>query len=151
PTQFLQLLLRVAKPVLVVLTKMKEADAPALVSHFQQEVLSKFPGQAVATLPIPFLTPEQVADPVTKGARQRIPLLNQVAVLSDPGARLRAVRGAMRYLAGAEEHLLAAARQDVAALQSWRDLVQSGQVEFDNRYRTEYLAGERFRGFDEAL
>jgi GTP-binding protein EngB required for normal cell division len=151
PTQFLQLLLRVGKPVLVVLTKMREADAPALVAHFQREVLAKVSGQAVATLPVPFLTPEQVANPVSQAAKQRIPLLNQVAVLADPGARVRAVRGAMRYLAGAEEQLLAAARQDVAALQTWRDLVQAGQIEFDHRYRTEYLAGERFRGFDEAL
>jgi GTP-binding protein EngB required for normal cell division len=151
PTQFLQLLLQVAKPVLVVLTKMKEADVPALLAHFQREVLSKLPGKVVATLAIPFLTPAQVADPVQQAARQRIPLLNQVAVLADPGARVRAVRGAMHYLANAQDHLLAAARHDVAALQSWRELVQSGQIEFDNRYRTEYLSSEKFRGFDEAL
>src|ERR671929_125666 len=35
PTQFLQLLLQAGKPVVVVLTKMKEADAPALIEHFK--------------------------------------------------------------------------------------------------------------------
>jgi hypothetical protein len=49
------------------------------------------------------------------------------------------------------ERLLAAARQDVAALESWRSAVLAGQVEFDNRYRREYLASEKFRSFDDAL
>ena len=38
PTQFLHLLLQAGKPVVVCLTKMREADAPALVAHFQKEV-----------------------------------------------------------------------------------------------------------------
>ena len=45
PTQFLHLLLQTGKPVIVCLMKMKEADAPALVAHFQREVL----GTAVRT------------------------------------------------------------------------------------------------------
>src|SRR5262245_1952300 len=35
PTQFLHLLVKAGKPVVVCLTKMREADAPAIVSHFQ--------------------------------------------------------------------------------------------------------------------
>ena len=41
PTQFLQLLLQAGKPVVVVLTKMREADAAPLIAHFQQEVVSR--------------------------------------------------------------------------------------------------------------
>jgi GTP-binding protein EngB required for normal cell division len=153
PTQFLSLLVQTGKPVVVCLTKMREADAAALTAHFQREVLGKLPQAVVECLAIPFLTPAQLADPVHQAARYRIPLLNQVAVLGEPpaGARRQAVRGAMGFLVGSCDRLLAVARQDLAALQSWRDLVQSGQVEFNNRYRREYLTGEKFRRFDEAL
>src|SRR5207244_1085977 len=73
--------------------------------------------------------------------------------LGDPpaGARRHAVRGAVNYLVANCDQLLAVARQDLAALQSWRDVVQAGQVEFNNRYRREYLYGEKFHRFDEAL
>src|SRR5262249_10482018 len=84
PTQFLRLLLQTGKPVIVCLMKMKEADTPALVAHFQQEVLNRLPGRVVACVPIPHLTPEQLADPMRLAARYRIALLNQVAVLGDP-------------------------------------------------------------------
>src|SRR5262249_18075372 len=92
-------------------------------------------------------------DPVRLAATHRIPLLNQLAVLGDPpaAARQRVVRGAMAYLVGEHENLLAAARQDVAALANWRSVVYAGQVEFDSRYRREYLTSEKFRSFDEAL
>jgi hypothetical protein len=153
PTQFLQLLLQSGKPVIVCLLKMKEADAPALVAHFQQEVARQMPAGIVACMPIPHLTPAQLADPVRQAARYRIPLLNQVAVLGEPAAsaRRRAVQGAMNFFTTALDSLLAAARQDVAALQTWRDIVQAGQIEFDHRYRREYLTSEKFRGFDDAL
>ena len=153
PTQFLHLLLQTGKPVVVCLVKMQEADASALVAHFRQEVLSRLPGGAVACLAIPHLTPEQLADPVHQAARYRIPLLNQIAVLGEPpaAARRRAVRWAAGYLVAAQERLLGVARQDLAALQNWRALVQSGQVEFDNRYRREYLASEKFYRFDQSL
>src|SRR4051794_17968612 len=66
PTQFLGQLLETGKPVVVCLMKMREADAPALVSHFQQEVASHLPrplgGGIVSCLAIPYLTPEQLAD-----------------------------------------------------------------------------------------
>jgi hypothetical protein len=153
PTQFLRLMLEAGKPVVVCLTKMKEADAPALLAHFRQEVLGRMPRGTVACLAIPHLTPEELVDPVHRAGRFRIPLLNQIAVLGNPptAARRRAVRGATNYLLAACDHLLEAARQDMAALQSWRGIVHAGQVEFDNRYRREYLCGERFHRFDEAL
>jgi hypothetical protein len=47
--------------------------------------------------------------------------------------------------------LLAVARDDVAALEDWRALVQRGRDEFVDRYRREYLTSEKFRRFDQAL
>jgi hypothetical protein len=153
PTHFLHHLLQIGKPVVICLMKMKEADAPAILAHFQREVLGRLSREALACIAVPFLTPEQLADPVGQAARYRIPLLNQLAVLGEPpaAARRRVVLGATRYLATHEERLLAAARQDMAALDNWRSAVQAGQVEFDDRYRREYLTSEKFRSFDEAL
>jgi hypothetical protein len=153
PTQFLHLLLETGKPVVVCLMKMKEADSPALVAHFQREVVGRLARGPLACLAIPHLTPEQLADPNRLAAGYRIPLLNQITVLADSPAvaRQRVVRGATNFLCTANEQLLAAARQDMAALEDWRTLVQAGQVEFDNRYRREYLTTEKFRSFDEAL
>ncbi len=153
PTQLLDLFVRAGKPVIAVLTKMRDADAPALVAHFKEEVVAKLHGRVVAVLAVPFLSKEELADPARMAGRYRIPLLNQVAVLGRPAAtaRLRAVHGATSYLLHNHEHLLGVARQDVEALQSWRDVVQTGQVEFDGRYRREYLSGSKFRHFDEAL
>jgi hypothetical protein len=153
PTQFLELLLRTGKPVVVCLMKMREADATALVSHFKQEVVSKLPPGVVSSLAIPYLSPAQLADPARLAGRYRVPLLNQVAVLGRPAAaaRRRAVQGAVGYLVANQEHLLASARQDVAALEAWRAVVQAGRAEFDGRYYREYLTSEKYRRFDEAL
>jgi hypothetical protein len=153
PTQFLQLLLQAGKLVLVCLVKMREADAPAFVAHFRQEVLGRMPQGVLGVLAVPQLTSEQLADPVHKAAPYRIPLLNQIAVLGDPPTRARqhAVRSALNYLLSAQDQLLSVARNDLAALQGWRDVVQQGQIEFDTRYRREYLTTEKFHRFDEAL
>jgi hypothetical protein len=153
PTQFLDLLLRTGKPVVCCLMKMREADAPALVAHFKKEVISRMPSGVVGCVAIPYMTPAQLADPIHLGAKYRIPLVNQIAVLGNPpaAARRRSVSGAMRFLNNSQEQFLAAARQDMQAMQDWQLTVQSGHVEFDTRYYREYLAGEKFRGFDEAL
>src|SRR5262249_52356208 len=136
PTQYLHMMLQTGKPVVVCLTKMRESDAPALVTHFQREVLSKLPPGVIGCLTIPHLTAAQLADPVHETARYRIPLLNQVGVLGSPAAaaRRRSVRTATNFLINDQERLLAAAQADVKALESWRDTVQNGQVEFNNRY-----------------
>ncbi len=153
PTQFLRVLLAANKPAICVLTKMHEADAARLVEHFKQEVAKALPQGIVDVLAIPFLTPEQLADPARKANAYRIPLLNQLAVLghSPAAARKRTVQGALHFLASARERLLAVARHDVEALDGWRGLVLTGQVDFDQRYRREYLTSEKYRGFDEAL
>jgi hypothetical protein len=154
PTQFLAAILDTGKPVIVCLMKMREADAPALVAHFQKEVVSHLPAGVIATLPIPFLPAEQLADPARLAGRYRVPLLNQVSALASPSphaARRRTVAGAMRFLVQNQERFLGAARGDVDALQGWEQVVQRGRAEFDERYRREYLNGEKFHGFDEAL
>jgi hypothetical protein len=153
PTQFLQLLLWTGKPVVACLVKMQEPDAPAMVALFQQQVLNKLAPKVVSCLFVPFLTEEERTDPVHKAPRHRIPLLNQVAVLGGKAeaARRRSVQGAARFLKAGCDRLIAAARQDVAALDQWERLVQSGRVEFDNRYRREFLASEKLYRFDEAM
>src|SRR5262249_46207375 len=140
PTQFLQALLRMGKPVIVCLMKMAEGDAPAVAAHFQREVLGRLAHDAVACFTIPHLSPEQLAEPLRLAGKYRIPLLNQVSVLGEPAGqtRRRAVLGACRYLATYQEKLLAPAREDVTALEDWRSTVQIGQAEFDVRYRREY-------------
>jgi len=153
PTQFLQLLLQAGKQVVVCLTKMKEADAPAMTAHFQKEVLGRMPVTTAAIVSIPFLSAEELADPVHKAARFRVPLLNQIAVLAEsaPEARQRTVRAAAAYLAASTDGLLSVARSDLAALDIWKTLVQTGRASFDTRYFNEYLSGERFQRFDEAM
>ncbi len=153
PTQFLRLLLTTGKPVVVCLTKMREADAQALIDHFKKEVVRALPAGVVGCLTIPFLSPEQLEDPARRASQYRIPLINQVAVLGGdaPAARRRTVLYALRYLIVSQERLMAVARHDVEALQHWRVAVQNGQVEFDLRYRHEYLTTEKYRGFDDAL
>ncbi len=153
PTQFLDLLLQTGKPVITILMKMREADAPALVEHFKKEVLDLLHGRAIAVLPIPFLSKEELADPARMAGRYRVPLLNQVMVLGRPPAtsRLRSVLGASSYLVRNQEQILGAAQQDVAALRIWRDMVNNGKVEFDQRYLREYLTGSKYHHFDETL
>jgi 50S ribosome-binding GTPase len=156
PTQFLHLLIQAGKAVVVCLTKMREAVAADLVAHFQTDVLGKLPKTnmgkpTVPVVAIPYLTSEQLADPAKNAAKFRVPLLNQVLVMVDPpaAARRRSVEHSMRFLNGAGDGLLEVARQDLAALDSWRNLVHAGEVEFDNRYRREFLIGERFRRFED--
>ena len=153
PTQFLKLLLEVGKPVVVCLTKVKPENAAATLRHFEKEVLSELPRGRVTTLVIPFLSPDVLEDPVHRAAEHRIPLLNQILVLGDPAsaARRRTVQASLRFLTSTIEQLLAVARDDVAALDSWKGLVRQGQRDFDERYRREYLTSEKFRRFDEAL
>jgi hypothetical protein len=108
----------------------------------------------VATIPIPFLPPDQLADPARLAGRYRVPLLNQVSALASPSpqaARRRTVNGAVRFLVQNQDRFLGSARQDVEALRGWKTVVDRGREEFDERYRREYLSGEKFRGFDEAL
>lgn len=153
PTEFLRMLLQAGKPVVCCLMKMKEEDAPALLSHFRQEVLGKMPPGTVACLTVPYLTPSQLEEPARLAGKYRIPLLNQVAVLGEPAAsaRRRTARGAANFLAASLDQLLAAVRLDLSAMQSWRAIVQQGQLEFEQRYRREFLSAEKFPRFDQAL
>lgn len=153
PTQFLHQLLYMGKSVVACLMKMKESDADAMIDHFRREVLGPSQAGSVPCLAIPFLSPVDRSDPCQLPAKYRIPLMNQVSVLGDPpnACRQRTVRWGMKYLVSAQEKLLSVARDDITALHRWRQLVQDGQVEFDSRYRREYLTSEKFHRFDEAL
>ena len=153
PTRFLRLILEAGKPVVVVITKMREADAEPLIAHFQKEVVSRMPPGVVGCVAIPFLKPAQLIDPARQAAKYRIPLLNQVAVLggSPAAARRRSVLGADRFLVQGMADLLSVARRDLDALEGWQNIVQAGRNEFVERYNREYLNSEKFRGFDEAL
>jgi hypothetical protein len=82
-----------------------------------------------------------------------VPIVNQIFVLGEPNlaARQRTVRSATAYLVNFQQPLLSVARDDLIALEGWRQLVREGEFEFDSRYRREYLNTEQFRRFDEAL
>ena len=153
PTQFLHLLLQAGKPVVVCLMKMREADAPALVAHFQNEVLSKLPGAVVSCLAIPFLPAEELVDPKLYRAATGFPCSTRSPCWAIPPRPLASgvCAGALNYLLADQDQLLNVARHDLAALESWQGVVQAGQVEFEDRYRREYLSNEKFRRFDEAL
>ena len=152
PTQFLRALLDAGKAVVVCLVKMKEADVLAFTAHFQREVMAGMPRPAVAVMAIPHLTTAQLADPAAS-APYRIPLVNQISVLGEPvdAARRRSVESGLQALAARQAHLLDVARHDLEAIETWQQLVKQGQIEFDGRYRREFLTAERFQRFDEAL
>ncbi len=153
PTQFLHLLLHAGKPVIACLTKVRESDAAKLLNHFQTEVAAKLPNPLSGLLAIPLMSSEELSDPAHKASRYRVPLLNRVSVVSSPAraARNHTVQTAVQYLSGSREALLAVAKTDLATLEIWRNLVRHGEEDFDARYFREYLSGERFHRFDEAL
>ena len=106
PTQFLHLLIKAGKSVVVVLTKVQEANAPALADHFRREILGRLPRlpngatPAVPVISFPQMPPAERADPTGAGAKHRVQLLNQILVQcdSDIGARARTVANAAKYL-----------------------------------------------------
>ncbi len=156
PTQFLHHVVRAGKAVVVVLTKMREADADALTEHFRQEVLGKLPrGEGGEIPPIPCvaisnLSPEIRKDPAGLGAKYRVCLLNQLLALcpTPVATRGRTTRNALVYLQTAGDGLLDVARRDLTELDLWRGLVEAGREDFEKRYAREFLSGETFRRFD---
>ncbi|MGL6076653.1 MAG: GTPase domain-containing protein [Fimbriiglobus sp.] len=153
PTQFLQHVIQAGKAVVVALTKMREADAEALTAHFRQEVLGKLPPEVAAAIPcvsMPQMPPEMRSDPAGKGAKYRVALLNQLLVLCPDAAstRDRTVANAVAYLQSASEGLLEVGRCDLTELDAWKNLVEAGRGDFEERYSREFLSGESFRRFD---
>lgn len=156
PTQFLHLLVKAGKAVVVVLTKMREADAPAFVEHFRQEVLGRLPklpsgeAPAVPVVALPQMSIDERKDPGGAGGKYRVPLLNQILVQCDDPAALRArtATNAARYLTSAGAGLLEVARRDLAEFDAWKAAVASGRAAFEERYRAQFLSGEQFERFD---
>lgn len=154
PTQFLHLLVRAGKAVVVVLTKMREADAPAIIEHFRQDILGRLPPLPDGTTPaVPVIAFPQMPETVRNdpaGAKLRVQLLNQILVQceSETAARRRTVANAAKYLATAGEGLLDVARRDLVEYDAWKGAVYAGKAGFEDRYRREYLSGEQFRRFD---
>lgn len=156
PTQFLHLIVKAGKAVVVVLTKVREADAAALTDHFRQEILGqlpKLPDGSIPAVPIiafPQMTMAERSDPAGAGARHRVKLINQILILceSDTATRGRTVVNAAKFLATAGEGLLDVARRDLAEFEAWKTTVMVGKAEFEERYRKEFLTGEHFRRID---
>ena len=156
PTQFLHLLIKAGKAVVVVLTKVREENAATLTDHFRREVLGRLPKlpdgstPAVPVIAFPQMPQAERTDPAGAGAKHRVNLLNQILMLceSDVSVRLRTVTNAAKYLATAGEGLLDVARRDLAEFDAWKTTVMAGKVEFEDRYRKEFLSGEQFRRFD---
>lgn len=156
PTQFLHLLVKAGKAVVVVITKVRESDAAALADHFRREVLGRLPKlpdgstPAVPVVAFPQMPQSERTDPSGAGSKHRVQLLNQILMLceADTSTRLRTVTNAARYLSTAGEGLLDVARRDLAEFDAWKAAVLAGKTEFEDRYRNEYLSGERFRRFD---
>ena len=144
PTQFLHHVVRAGKAVVVVLTKMREAEADALTEHFRQEVLGRLPrgeGGEIPPIPcvaIPNLPAEVRRDPAGLGAKHRVNLLNQLLALcpTPEATRDRTTRNALVYLQTAGDGLLDVARFDQSPPQ------------LEKRYAREFLSGEAFRRFD---
>jgi hypothetical protein len=156
PTQFLHMLVKAGKAVVVVLTKARESDAPTLVEHFRQEIIGRLPAlpdgstPAVPVIAFPQMPPAERNDPSGAGARHRAALLNQILVMCDgeKSTRQRNVTNAARYLSSAGAGLLDVARRDLAEFDNWKGVVADGKREFEERYRREFLSGEQFRRFD---
>jgi energy-coupling factor transporter ATP-binding protein EcfA2 len=156
PTEFLHLLVRAGKAVVAVITKVREADADAMVAHFKQAILGglpKLPDGSTPGVPViafPQMPPDVRSDPAGRGAKHRVALLNQVMVQveSAEAARSRTATNAAKFLAAAAEGLVEVARRDLAEYDAWRSAVHAGKLGFEDRYRREYLTGEPFRRFD---
>lgn len=156
PTQYLHLLIRAGKAVVVCLTKMKEVDATGIIVHFRNEVFGKLPALPDGSRPnvpivyIPNLTPVERADPLTHGGKFRVALANPLLALCSNAnsTRARTVANASRFLETAAEGLLDVARADLAHINAWKANVATGRAGFEDRYRREFLAGETFRRFD---
>lgn len=153
PTQFLRMLVESGKFAVVCLLKMHEQKQQEFIDHFRSEVLRPMRAEHVPVLTVPYLSAEDLNSLGPAARRFQIPLLNQLKVFTADSAatRRRNVQAAASYLLSQCESLLAPARSELAAVSEWRSHVQRGASEFAQRYRKEYLSGERFHRFDAAL
>jgi hypothetical protein len=155
PTRFLRLILKAGKPVVACIVKVPAGSAAKVLEHFRSEVIARIPEcvRVSACVAIPFLPQQVLVDPRGEAASACAPLLSAVRWWIERGAATSAevARGGIEFLRKEESDLLALARRDLQALQDWQALVDKGQAEFSSRYRREYLSGEQFPRFQEAL
>lgn len=157
PTEFLHVLIRAGKAVVVCLTKMRDQNAADMADHFREDVLARLQSPdskhgipQVPVITFPHLPAESRADFQGAAATYRANLINQILVLCPDAeqARSRTVQNAERYLHIAGESLLQVARKDIASIEEWKASVERGRLTFEERYREEYLSGEPFLRFD---
>jgi GTP-binding protein EngB required for normal cell division len=148
PTQLLRLLMKSGKTVVCVLTKMREASADKILEDFRKKVLNGMPNaDGVRCVAVPFLDSRILSDPAGQCGRWRQRLLDSLQhPLSHPvQIRRSTVRGAINFLDESKEELQAGIAEDLAALNTWKELVEQGRTGFEERFRREYLTNKRFQ------
>jgi len=155
PTQYLRYVLQAGKPVVAVLTKMNPRDAEPLVQHFRREVIAKIPEclGVSAVVAMPQLSAAEQEDPSGVGKAAREVVVQPVTwwLRHPQKTRQESVQRALRFLNQFQDRLLAPARHDLAAVETWEKWVEEGKCVFTQRYQNEYLSGEQFHRFNAAL
>ena len=157
PTQFLKLLLQTGKPVVVCLMKMQRGRRPARWSPTSsKEVLASCrPARPSRVLAIPYLTPEQLADPVRKAGGVPHPAAESGGRPGQPAGR-----GAQAHASSRPAATTCGAPGAAAApwpATTWRRWRAGGRWSRPARPSSTAATAaststsEKFRGFDEAL
>uniref|UniRef100_A0A7C4QQ97 G domain-containing protein n=1 Tax=Schlesneria paludicola TaxID=360056 RepID=A0A7C4QQ97_9PLAN len=158
PTQLLRLVLRMGKRVVCCLTKVAEAASATLRSHFQSQVLQPMTAELgvdrsrIEVTVVPFLSPQVLADPAGLCHGWRQSLLDAVRPWRDQPIPTReaTVRAAVDFLEASNNELRSTLAADLDALKTWRELVERGRRQFEERYR-EFLNEKRFQRFEQSF
>ncbi len=155
PTQFLQMILQCGKPVIAVLTKMKEEHVQPLIEHFRSQVIAKLPEctRVAACIGIPFMSAAALTDPAgpAKPYHDQLTETLQWWVARPERTQTEVARSAAKFILQQQDELLSLAKSDLQALNAWQKVVKDGRVDFTQRYVREYLSGEQFPRFNAAL
>lgn len=155
PSDYLRLMLQAGKPVICCLTKMRAEDATKLIEHFRKEVLLKIPecAHVAATIAIPFLKVETLADPQGEAKEYRDPLIQHAHWWTREPERAREaiVRRTVENVKQQTSTLLEPAYQELSALAEWDGMIDTAQQQFASRYNQECISSHRLASFDAAL
>ena len=137
PTQFLHLLVKAGKAVVVVLTKVREADAagarralPPRDPRPAAEAARRRRRPPCPSIAFPQMPPAERTDPAGAGAKYRVAAAQPDSRAVRVGRRAtapRTVTNAAKYLSTAGEGLLDVARRDLAEFDAWKATVRAGQ------------------------